>query len=347
MRKIGGILFLSVSAYLLTGCTTTTTPASNTAAANSAPANASAKPAAAAPAPDALLALDKQATEAWTTGNADFFKGFLSDKAVGFEGPVTGKDGIVKMISGVKCDMKSSAFDEPKMVNIDADNYVLTYKGTFDGTCSDNGKSMKVPSPVRAATLYTRSGDKWQAVWHGEVPIMAAGAPPKADDKKADDSKTAVKKDEPKKDDSKAENKATDTSAPAAVPAKSANTDALVKMHQLGWEAFKAKDPTWFNANLVDSAVFVSPTGDVVTGKADVVKTWTTEDCKDITKVGVSDGYSVSLSPTMELFHVKGNADGTCDGHKNGDLWQTAVYVKQGDAWKLAFMLEQMPMPGM
>src|SRR3954447_21200645 len=107
MRKIEGILFLSVCAYLLTGCTTTTTPASNTAAANSAPANAAAKPTAAAPAPDALLALDKQATEAWTSGNADFFKGFLSDKAVGFDrGPAEGKDGIVKMITGVKCDMK-------------------------------------------------------------------------------------------------------------------------------------------------------------------------------------------------------------------------------------------------
>ena len=69
--------------------------------------------------------------------------------------------------------------------------------------------------------------------------------------------------------------------------------------------------------------------------------------CDGITKTSVTDGYSVALSPTLELFHLKGNADGKCDGHPNGDIWQTTLYVKDGDAWKIAFMFERMPGMGM
>jgi len=39
---------------------------------------------------------------------------------------------------------------------------------------------MKMPSPVRAASLWVRSGDKWLAVYHGEVPIVDPKNPPKA-----------------------------------------------------------------------------------------------------------------------------------------------------------------------
>jgi len=41
------------------------------------------------------------------------------------------------------------------------------------------------------------------------------------------------------------------------------------------------------------------------------------------------------------------DADGKCDGQSNGDLWNTAVYVKEGGAWKLAFMIESLPGGGM
>jgi hypothetical protein len=38
-------------------------------------------------------------------------------------------------------------------------------------------------------------------------------------------------------------------------------------------------------------------------------------------------------------------ANGKCDGQNNGDLYQAAVYVKEGEAWKLAFMFETPAMP--
>ncbi len=61
----------------------------------------------------------------------------------------------------------------PHMSKIDDDTYVLSYKGTWDGSCKAlDGPPGKMPSPIRAATVFTRSGDKWQAAFHGENLIV-------------------------------------------------------------------------------------------------------------------------------------------------------------------------------
>ncbi len=66
-----------------------------------------AKPVAAAPTADALLALDKKANEAYIKGDGRFFEGFLSDKVVMRDGGARlSKTDAVKMISGVKCEVK-------------------------------------------------------------------------------------------------------------------------------------------------------------------------------------------------------------------------------------------------
>jgi hypothetical protein len=157
-------------------------PASNTPA-NNANTNA-ARPTAAAPTADALLALDKQAHEAYFKGDAKFFDGMLSDKFVqlGPGGSRMDKPATARMIAGVKCDIKDGwKLDEPRVSPIDADTYVLGYKGTFDGTCTVDGKTERAPSPIRAATVWVRSGDKWLAAFHGEnllVDPKAPAAPP-------------------------------------------------------------------------------------------------------------------------------------------------------------------------
>ena len=45
------------------------------------------------------------------------------------------------MIGSAKCDIKSMNFSEPAMAKITDDVYVLTYKGTFDGSCTMDGKT--------------------------------------------------------------------------------------------------------------------------------------------------------------------------------------------------------------
>ena len=335
MKRISVFILTLAAAAFFAACggTTENKPVANNA--NATNANA-AKPDAAAPTKEILLAVDKQANEAFLRGDGKFFEGFLDDKFVMLEGGQRmDKAAVVKMIGSGKCDVKDWKLEEPQMAMIDADTAVLTYKGTFDGTCSGpDGKAMKLPSPVRAASVYIRSGDKWMPVFHGENLIVDPKNPP------APPAKHEARKEEQNKDDKAAVNSNTGTAAAPAKATPDAKTDALVKIHLSGWEAFKAKDAKKFEEITTKDVSFVDPMGMWTSGQANVIKVWTDVACKDITKVSVSDGFASAISPTAEILTVKGTSDGTCYGQKNGDLYQTAVYVKEGDAWKLAFMFE-------
>src|SRR6266481_1250619 len=195
MKKIALFILLAAAATFFAACGA---PADNTGA-NNANSN-TAKPVAAAPTADALMALDKQANEAYVKGDSKFFEGMLSDKFVILTGGGQRMDkaATVKMIAGVKCDIKSMDLTEPALSMIDRDTYALSYKATWDGTCNGpDGKPMKVPSPIRSASIWVRSGDKWQAVFHGENLIVdptkpaAPAAPPKKETPK-EDVKTAA-----------------------------------------------------------------------------------------------------------------------------------------------------------
>src|SRR6266545_2224275 len=176
MKKTLRFVLLAAASTLVAACGA---PAANTGA-NNANTNTT-KPVAAAPTADALMALDKQANEAYVKGDSNFFEGMLSDKFVILtdDGQRMDKAATVKMIASVKCDIKSMDLTEPAMSMIDADTYALSYKATWDGTCTGpDGQPMKVPSPVRSASVWVRSGDKWLAVFHGENLIIDPKASP-------------------------------------------------------------------------------------------------------------------------------------------------------------------------
>ena len=330
-------------------------------------ANTNTKPVAAAPTADALLTLDKQANEAFFKGDAKFFDTFLSDRFVQYDmGMRTGKADLAKIMSEMKCDVKEGwKLEEPQMAMINADTYAFSYKGTFDGTCTDSkGKSTKVPSPIRGGTVYVRNGDKWQAAFHGETLIVEPKGDAKKDEAKKDEAKkddTAkldaskkdeakkeeVKKEEPKKEEvakkeeAKKDDKAANSTADPAKPTAGPNTDALVKIHTSGWEAWKAKDGKKLAEISSANLAIVNPAGMWMSGRDAVVKEWTeTMKCEGVNSVKVTDGFASAVSPTLEILTLKGTADGTCDGQKNGPLHQTAIYVKEGSDWKLAFMFE-------
>ncbi len=332
MVKISGFFVFATTVLFMAACGGATNTNTTNTNANSAP-----KPVAAAPTADQLLALDKKANEAYFKGDGKFFESWLSDKFVSYDGGKReDKSAAVKMIAGVKCDIKDWKLEEPQTAKIDADTYVLTYKGTFDGTCTVDGQTMKAPSPIRGATVFVRSGNDWQAVFHGENLIIDPKNPPPPAPK------TEAKTVEPKKEAPAATNS---NSAPPTKPAPGANTEALVKIHTSGWEAFKARNAKGFEAIATADLSNVDPVGGWISGRANVIKHWTeTMKCEGITKVGVSDGFASAITPTLEVLTLKGTADGTCDGAKNGDLFQTAFYVKEGEAWKLAFMFEALPM---
>src|SRR5882672_5361330 len=348
MKKTLRFILLAAASTFVTACGV---PAANTGA-NNANTNANTnmgKPVAAAPTADALMALDKQANEAYVKGNSKFFEGMLSDKFVilGGDGSRMDKAATVKMIAGVKCDIKSMDLTEPAMSMIDADTYALSYKATWDGTCNGpDGEPMKVPSPVRSASIWIRSGDKWQAVFHGEnlifdpknPPTAAPAAPPKKPEK--------PKNVEPKKDVKTAAN--SNTAANNAAPARAtpdANTGALVKVELALWEAWKAHDAKKLDALMAKDVSFVNIFGTYLGTKADAMKDWTGAGC-EVKSVSVTDGFASALSPTVEMLTRKGTADGTCGGQKGGTftVWGVSIYVKDGDAWKFAFGMNSLAM---
>ncbi len=307
-----------------------------------------AKPTAAAPTAEVLLELDKKATEAYLKGDAAYFETVLSDKVVMSMGKDRmGKAAIMDMIKTVKCEGTTVNLSEPQMSKINDDTYAIIFKDASTGKCTENGKTTEM-KPLRAATVWTRNGEKWQAVWHGDNEIMSS-AP-------AGDKKDEAKKAEPKKDEKAAGTKtdakpaANPNTAAAPAPAKltpSANTDALTKLHAAGWEAFRNKDPKAFEGMVALTFAGVAPDGSVYANRDAAIKEWTgsgTMKCDGITKTSFADGFAQAISPTVEILFGKGNADGKCDGHPNGDLWTAAVYVKEGDAWKMAFMFESMGM---
>ena len=330
MKKTLRFILLATASTFFAACGA---PAGNTGA-NNANTN-TAKPVAAAPTADALMALDKQANEAYVKGDSKFFEEMLSDKFVilAGDGQRMDKAATVKMIAGVKCDIKSMDLTEPAMSMIDADTYALSYKATWDGTCNDpDGRSVKVPSPVRSASIWVRSGDKWHAVFHGENLIVDPKNPPPP-------AKPEAKKEESKKDDKTAAN--SNTAANTAAPAKAtpdANTDALVKVELALWEAWKEHDAKKLDDLMAKDVSFVNIFGTHLATRADALKDWTGANCQ-IKSVSVTDGFASALSPTVEMLTRKGTADGTCGGQDVGGtvIWGVSIYVKDGDAWKFAF----------
>jgi len=329
MKKIPLFILLAAASTFFAACGA---PANNTGASN---ANTNTtKPV--APTADALMALDKQANEAYVKGDSKFFEGMLSDKFVILTGGGQRMDkaATVKMIAGVKCDIKSMDLTEPAMSMIDADTYALSYKATWDGTCNGpDGQPMKVPSPIRSASIWVRSGDKWQAVFHGENLIFDPKNPPEAAPS------APPKKVEPKEDVKTAAN--SNTAASTAAPARAtpdANTDALVKVELALWEAWKEHDAKKLDALMAKDVSFVNIFGTYLATRADAMKDWTGTDCQ-VNSVSVSDGFVTALSPTVEMLTRKGTADGTCGGQYIGGtaIWGVSIYVKEGDAWKFAF----------
>ena len=314
--------FLGLAALILAACGT---------AEKSTDTNTSAgvtKPAAAAPTPDVLLALDKRANAAYLMSDSKFFEGILNDKFVMREGGrQMDKAAVVKWIAGNKCNVKDWKLEDPLMARIDADTYVLSYRGTFDGSCNGpDGKPMKIPSPIRAATVWIRAGDTWRAAFHGQDPIFDPKNPPSP-------ARAAGEK-ESKKDD-----RAVATAKVAADP----STVAMMAVEKSVWEAWMAKDAAKLQELTTPDLSFQNIYGAYFANKADTLKNWTSAYC-DIKSVSVTDGEGTLVSPAIGILNRTGTAEGSCNGQKLPPvpIFGTSVYVKDGDSWKLAFSLNRL-----
>jgi ketosteroid isomerase-like protein len=331
MKRILVTLMAATVALTFAACEQ---PAGNQSA-NTANANANtATPAAATPTAASLLEMDKAATVAFMSGDTKWFEENLSDKFVGYSnGKRSFRADQIKMVTGMKCDIKSSTQDDPQMSKIDDSTYVLVYKSTIDGECTSEGSTMKVPSPMRAATVWMREGDKWKGAFHSETPIIDPKDSPAAAPTKPAAKKDEAKKDQPAMDAETAKKEEMNT------PTPSANTEALTKLHNGGWDAWRTNDAKWFNDTMIESVSYVDEMGTFHSGKAALTKLWTDATlCEGVTKTSFANTFASALTPTAEILTGKGTADGKCGGQANAPAYQTALYVKEGDAWKLAFL---------
>ena len=212
------------------------------------------------------------------------------------------------------------------MARIDDNAYVVSYKGTFDGTCSgSDGKAMKLPSPTRAVSIYVREGGKWMGAYHGENLIF---------DPKAPAAVPADKKKEPEKEEPKGSQPASND-APPSDP----TTAGLVPLETSLWEAWKVRDAKRLEELTANDLSFHNIFGTFYATKDDTMSSWT-HMC-DIKRVDISDGVGSMLSPTVGILTFKGTTDGTCEGQKVGVTWGMSIYVKDGESWKYAFGMNQ------
>lgn len=315
-------VFLGLAALVLMACGT---PEKSTDTNTSAGVS---KPAAAAPTPGALLALDKQANAAYLMSDSKFFEGMLNDKFVMREGGrQMDKAAVVKLVAENKCNVKDWELEDPLMARIDADTYVLNYRGTFDGSCTGpDGKPMKIPSPIRAATVWIRAGDTWRAAFHGQDPILDPKNPPSL-------AKAAGEK-ESKKD---------DRAAAIAKVAADPSTVAMMAVEKSVWEAWMAKDAAKLQELTTSDLSFQNIYGTYFANKADTLKNWTSTYC-DIKRVSVTDGEGTLLSPAIGILNRTGTAEGSCNEQKLPPvpIYGTSVFVKDGNSWKLAFSLNRL-----
>lgn len=252
---------------------------------------------------------------------------------LGPDGARMDKAATTGLVAGVRCDVKEAwRLDEPRLSEVDADTYVLSYRGTFDGTCTVEGKTERAPSPVRAATVWLRSGEKWRAAFHGENPIFDPRA-------------TQVPHVEfaATKDASSAAAPAAPDGAPGAAAADP-ETAAMVAIETAVWEGWAARDTQALEELTAADLAFVDIFGNVTSGKAETLRFWTEHSC-DVQSARAADGTGTFLSSTVAILTFKGILEGTCGGQQFPLIYGTSVYTRDGDAWKLAFTLNHLVNP--
>ncbi|MFT3745925.1 MAG: nuclear transport factor 2 family protein [Pyrinomonadaceae bacterium] len=315
IRALLLVVFI-VAATLFSACGKSEGNTANVVAADPETAAKIEKAVAAAPTKGSLLELELKALGAWKNGDAAFWNDYYSDTYVSFIGGTRlDKAGIIKRITGTKCEVANYSLSDEKMTPVGNDAIVLTVKVTIDGTCG----GQKLPSPMMSASLYVRNGDKWRSAYHNDVVVTDAAAQRSA----------SPKAEAPKK--------------PAAKPVEPAKSDAftaeLFAVESKVWDAWKAKDRAAMEQNLSQDLTLVDSTGTVTVGKNSVADAWMLPKC-DIKSAAPSEGISTEISPVVGILTFKGNATGTCDGHPLENFWGTSIFLKEAGEWKIIYTFE-------
>lgn len=114
-----------------------------------------------------LIALEKQAWEAWKNRNGSFYQSFLSEDSIQISANgVENKAQIIESMSDSSCEVKSYSLDNFKLVMLEKNTAILTYKAMPDAIC--NGKAL--PVTLWASSVYVKRSGKWLAAFYQDTP---------------------------------------------------------------------------------------------------------------------------------------------------------------------------------
>lgn len=126
-----------------------------------------AKPMSRAAIQSSLIAKEKSLWEGFKKKDPKPFERTLAADALQID--VTGlttKADIVKSLAD--CEVKDYSLDNFKMMKVDSNVMVLTYKATVHATCGGQA----APENIMAASVWVNRGGKWVASFHQETPQM-------------------------------------------------------------------------------------------------------------------------------------------------------------------------------
>ena len=312
MNKLRFVFLTTIAAIATIACQP---PAANTNTGNAntaANANANtAKPVAAAPSKETLMAMEKQAWEAWKNVDSKFFEDFMSDRWVSFAGPAReDKAANIKRLVDSKCDVKSYSMADDQLHMLGNDVAVLSYKAKQDATCAGT----KIPAEVWVSSAYVREGDKWKAITYVENAVVDPNAPP--------------------------------AKAPAAAPAPPAKADsataptdaltqAVMAVETKAWDAWKNRDAKAMEPLMTSNFTYVAGSGRY--DRAGSLKTWSEPKCEG-NAYTFGEVKVISVTPDVALATYKADVKGTCDGRPNPPaVWVASFNMKEGDTWKNAY----------
>jgi hypothetical protein len=114
-----------------------------------------------------MISTEKKLWEAWKSKDYKPFRTYLTSDSVniGDQG-VAGKNDLLKAFESMSCEVKSYELSDIKVIFLDSDAALITYKATQDGTCG----GQTLPTAVWASSTYVRRGGKWLAASHQETP---------------------------------------------------------------------------------------------------------------------------------------------------------------------------------
>ena len=117
----------------------------------------------------AIRDLETRSWVAWKNHDAAFFEQFLADDHVEVHtNGIAGKAAVVAGVRSPACVVQDYSIGPLPLVPVSADTVLVTYRAERNTACG----TAKVPSPVRATSLYAKRAGRWVNVLYQHTPAI-------------------------------------------------------------------------------------------------------------------------------------------------------------------------------